>query len=97
MAIAYLQALLMLKHCVSDKQKRSEQNRGEQDGANILRFDIKGPVTGYRSSQCIGPNKGSVMAPLNVNGLRSHQDEKKLLMNGLMIDILALNEIILDS
>ena len=32
------------------------------------------------------------MASLNINGLRSHIDEIKLLLNELEIDILALNE-----
>ena len=37
------------------------------------------------------------MASLNIDGLRTHQDELKLLMNDLDIDILALNETKLDS
>ena len=37
------------------------------------------------------------MASLNINGLRSHIDEIKLLLNDLKIDVLALNETKLDD
>ena len=37
------------------------------------------------------------MASLNINGLRSHIDEIKLLLDQLEIDILALNETKLDN
>ena len=37
------------------------------------------------------------MASLNVNGLRGHLDQVKILMNDMGIDILALNETKLDS
>ena len=37
------------------------------------------------------------MVSLNVNGLRSHLDEIKVLMHDMKIDILALNETKLDS
>ena len=37
-----------------------------------------------------------MMASLNVNGLRSHLDEVKILVNSMGLDILALNETKLD-
>lgn len=37
------------------------------------------------------------MASLNINGLRSHLDDLKVVMNDLEVDILALNETKLDS
>ena len=40
----------------------------------------------------MGYRKGMAIASLNVNGLRSHLDEVKILMTGLGIHILALNE-----
>ena len=46
--------------------------------------------------QRLGYKKGMAIASLNINGLRSHQDELKLLIKGLGIHILALNETKLD-
>ena len=42
--------------------------------------------------QHMGYRKGMAIASLNVNGLRSHLDEVKILMTDLGIHILALNE-----
>ena len=47
--------------------------------------------------QYLRSKKGLVMASLNINGLRSHIDEIKLLLDQLEIDILALNETKLDN
>ena len=41
--------------------------------------------------QYLRSKKGLVMGSLNFNGLRSHIDECKLLIDQLEIDILALN------
>ena len=45
----------------------------------------------------IGYKKGMAIASLNVNGLRSHLDEIRLLIRNLRLHILALNETKLDS
>ena len=55
-----------------------------------------GDSSATRSRQHIGFKKGMAIASLNVNGLRSHLDEVKLLTNDLGIHILALNETKLD-
>ena len=48
------------------------------------------------SHQHIGYKKGMAITSLNVNGLRSHLDEVRLLIKDLGIHILALNETKLD-
>ena len=45
----------------------------------------------------LGFKKGMAIASLNINGLRSHHDEIKLLLNGQGIHILARNETKLDA
>ena len=49
------------------------------------------------SPQHLGFQRGMVIASLNINGLRSHLDETKLLLNEKGIHILALNETKLDG
>ena len=49
------------------------------------------------SHQHLGFKKGMLTPSLNVNGLRSHLDEVRLVLNNLGIQILALNETKLDS
>ena len=47
--------------------------------------------------QRFGSKKGMAIASLNINGLRSHHDEIKMLLNDKGIRILALNETKLDA
>lgn len=49
------------------------------------------------SHQHLGFKRGMAIASLNINGLRSHHDEIKLLLNDQGIHILALNETKLDA
>ena len=49
-----------------------------------------------RSHQHLGYRKGMSIASLNVNSLRRHYDEIKLLLKNLGIHVLALNETKLD-
>ena len=55
-----------------------------------------GDSFGTMGRQHIGYKKGMAIASQNVNGLRSHLDEVRLLTNNLGIHILALNETKLD-
>ena len=55
-------------------------------------FLNKSSVASGGSSRHLGYSKGMAIASLNVNGLRSHLDEVKLLLKDLGIHILALNE-----
>ena len=45
----------------------------------------------------LGSKKGMAIASLNINGLRSHHDEIKMLLNDKGIHVLALNETKLDA
>ena len=50
-----------------------------------------------RCHRHLGFKKGMAIASLNINGLRGHHDEIKLLLNDQGIHILALNETKLDA
>ena len=54
------------------------------------------PIEGVSCLQHLGFKKGMAIASLNINGLRSHLDEVRLMMKRLGIHILALNETKLD-
>ncbi len=61
----------------------------------VIHLQRIGSVQGG-SNQHIRHKKGMAYASLNVNGLRSHLDEVKLLIRDLGLHILALNETKLD-
>ena len=71
--------------------------RGVQVGASILNPNSLGRITNNDFNLRAKSKKGLLMAPLNVNGLRSHLDEVNLLVKSMGIDIIALNDIKLDQ
>ena len=71
--------------------------RGYEVSARALKSIAQCHIVNNNCHQRIRPRKGLNMASLKINGLRTHLDELKLLMNDLDIDILALNETKVDS
>ena len=74
-----------------------EQVRGEKADVSTPRLATHGCEIESKCHQRTVSRKGLKMASLNINGLRSHLDEIKVLMHDMKIDILALNETKLDS
>ena len=73
-----------------------ETARGYEVRAHVLESIAQCHVANNKCQQRIRSKKGLKMVSLNVNGLKTHLDELKLLMNVLEINIL-LNETKLDS
>ena len=67
-----------------------------QVGARILNRNSPGHIANNDINLRAKTKKGLLMASLNVNGLRCHLDEINVLVKGMGIDILALNETKLD-